>query len=209
MHESIIRRFSELIERGKNIPPFSSAEYSEWILKFHRWELSCLNILKKTFGEEGDHYVSFKNYRRIANEQLWVINGIACMESAKEEVEKGFLYKIGHLISTDLFDSMLEHAEYLLSKGHKDPAAILGRVVIERTLKQIAERENIVLPDKVKLSKINEILWQDQVYDKILWRLIQGHVDLGNFAAHGDFDKYDNSKVADMLGWIRKNLMNL
>jgi len=131
------------------------------------------------------------------------------MESAKEEIEKGFLYKIENLISADFFDSIFEHAEYLLSKGHKDPAAILGRVVIEETLKHIAERESIFLGNKEKLSKINEILWKNNVYTKITWRLIQGYVDLGNFAAHGDFDKYDESEVEDMLSWIRKNLMEL
>ncbi len=208
MRMSIKQRFEELITRGKNLPSFKVTEYEEWIGEFHRWELSCLNILEKIFGKESDHYVSFKNSRKMY-EHLWIINGIACLESAKEEVEKGFLYKIEHLISADLFDSVLEHAEYLVSKGHKDPAAILGRVVIEKTLKQIAERETIELPENVKLSKINEILWQKEVYDKITWRLIQGHVDLGNFAAHGDFDKYDSSKVEDMLNWIRKNLMGL
>jgi len=61
----------------------------------------------------------------------------------------------------------------------------------------------------VIISKVNEILWKNQVYDKITWRLIYGHIDLGNFAAHGDFDKYDKGKVEDMLSWIRKNLMTL
>lgn len=209
MHEGIVRRFEELIETGKNIAPFRSQDYQYWIAEFHRWELSCLNILGKTFGKESDHYITFKDIRKINNHNLWVGIGIACMDSAKEEVEKGFLYKIEHLISADFFDSVLEHAEYLLTKGHKDPAAILGRVVIEKTLKEIAERETIELPDNVKLSKVNEILWKNQIYDKITWRLIQGHIDLGNFAAHGDFDKYDNGKVEDMLNWIRKNLMTL
>jgi hypothetical protein len=205
---SIIGRFEELIDRGKNLPSYRDTDYSEWFAEFHKWELSCLNILEKTFGKESDHYVSFKNSRKMY-QHLWIINGIACVESAKEEVEKGFLYKIEHLVSADLFDSVLEHAEHLLSKGHKDPAAILGRVVIEKTLKQMAERETIVLPDKVKLSKVNEILWKNQVYDKITWRLIHGYVDLGNFAAHGNFDKYDNDKVEGMLSWIRRNLMTL
>jgi len=76
-------------------------------------------------------------------------------------------------------------------------------------LKQIAERQNIVLSDKVKLAEVNELLWKNQVYDKITWRLVQGHIDLGNFAAHGDFDEYDDNKVKDMLDWVKKNLMSM
>ena len=207
MRESVIRRFEELIRRGKSLRGFGSS--LEWYAALHKWELGCINILEKTFGKESYHCLSFKRYVEYNNPKATVYDGIACMESAKEEVEKGFLYKIERLVSTDLFDSILEHAEYLLSKGHKDPAAILGRVVIEKTLKEIAERETIELPDNVKLSKVNEILWKNQIYDKIAWRLIQGYIDLGNFAAHGDFDKYDNGKVEDMLSWIRKNLMTL
>ena len=197
----------ELIDQGKSIT--SNVGSIEWHAELRKWRLSCFNILEKTFGKESEHYISFKNCIKAFNRYAWVPYGIACMESAKEEVEKGFLYKIEHLVSADLFDSILEHAEYLLSKGHKDPAAILGRVVIEKTLKQIAERENIALQEKTKLSKINENLWKEKVYDKITWRLIQGYIALGNFAAHGDFDKYDNDRVEDMLSWIRKNLMNL
>jgi hypothetical protein len=208
LHEGIIRRFEELIERGKSLPPALHGGL-EWGASYRRWALSCLNILEKTFGKESQHYLSFKGYVAFSNRQAWVDYGIACMESAKEEVEKGLLYKIEHLISADFFDSILEHAEYLLSKGHKDPAAILGRVVMEKTLKHITERESIVLPEKVKLSKVNEILWKKEVYNKVTWRLIQGYIDLGNFAAHGDFDEYSNSEVEDMLGWIRKNLVNL
>ena len=208
MRESVIKRIEELIDQGKSITSYNTT--IEWGVEFRKWRLSCLNILERTFGKESDHYQGFKGCTEsVYGNDTWIPYGTAYMESAKEEVEKGFLYKIEHLVSADLFDSILEHAEYLLSKGHKDPAAILGRVVIEKTLKQIAERETIALSDKEKLSRINEILWKEQAYDKITWRLIQGYVDLGNFAAHGDFDKYDKEKVEDMLSWIRKNLMSL
>lgn len=207
MYEGVIRRFEELIDESKALLPATSG--AEWAAKYLKWELSCLNLLEKTFGKENQYYRQLMSHRRLGNPKVKIPYGIACMESAKEEVEKGLLYKIEHLISADFFDSILEHAEYLLSKGHKDPAAILGRVVIEKTLKHIAERENIVLLDKAKLSKVNEILWKKQVYNKIIWRLIQGYIDLGNFAAHGNFDKYNDNEVEDMLGWVRKNLMNL
>lgn len=206
MRESILKRFEELIDRGKSLP---TANDPEWGVEFRRWQLSCLNILQRTFGKNSEYYTRLREVAVFGNREAWVDYGVAYMESAKEEVEKGFLYKIEHLVSADFFDSILEHAEYLLSRGHKDPAAILGRVVIEKTLKQIAERENVMLPEKVKLSKANEILWKNKVYDKVTWRLIQGYIDLGNFAAHGDFDKYDDNRVRDKLDWIKKSLMSL
>lgn len=136
-------------------------------------------------------------------------HGIALMEGAKEEIEKGFLYKIEHLISIDFFESVIEQAEYLLDKGFKDPAAILGRVIIENTLKDIARRENITFSDKIKLATLNENLWKNSIYAKNVWRMVQAQIDLGNFAAHGDFDKYNDKAVRNMLTWIKETLLNL
>lgn len=209
MRESITKRFEELIERGYCLSKLPNTGSIGWRSKYRRWKLGCLNALAKTFGKESDHYHSFQSDQIHIDRKKRVRYGIACMESANEEIEKGFLYKIGHLISDDFFDSVLQHAEYLLSQGHKDPAAILGRVVIEKTLKRIAERESIALPEKVKLSTVNQKLWKNKVYTKVTWRLIQGYVHLGNFAAHGKFDKYDEKDVEDMLNWIKKNLLSL
>lgn len=70
-------------------------------------------------------------------------------------------------------------------------------MVIEKTLKQIADREGIASSEKAKLSRINEILWKEGIYDKIKWRLIQGYIDLGNSAAHGQFGMYTEDNVGD------------
>jgi len=207
MRESVSDRMQELIIEGQLIT--KNTYLIEWGAAFRKWRLGCLNILERTFGKESDAYTSFSNITQASNNEVWVPYGIAVLEAAREIIEKGFLYKIEHLISADLFDSVLEQAEHLLSEGHKDPAAILGRVVIEQTLKQIAEREGIELAEKVKLSTINDTLKKEKVYDKIKWRLIQSNIDLGNYVAHGDFDKYNNKQVEEMLNWIRKNLMSL
>jgi hypothetical protein len=207
MRESIIDRIQGLIIEGQLIT--KNIYLIEWGTAFRKWRLGCLNILEKTFGKESDAYTSFKNITNASNKEVWVPNGIAVLEAAKEIIEKGFLYKIQHLVTADFFDSVLEQAEYLLSEGHKDPAAILGRVIVEQTLKQIAEREAVISSEKMKLSAINDCLRKEGIYDKIKWRLIQGYIDLGNDAAHGHFDKYTDKQVEEMLDWIKKNLMSL
>jgi hypothetical protein len=131
------------------------------------------------------------------------------MEGAREEIEKGFLYDIEHLISTDLFESVIEQAKYLLQNGYKDVAAVLGRVVIESTLKDMAKRADISFQENTKLAKLNEILWKNNVYAKNVWRVTQGYIDIGNDAAHGHFDKYNEQSVANMLTWIEETLLNL
>ncbi len=100
---SIIERFEELIKNGKSLPN-TNPHTIRWGANYRKWELSCLNILKVTFGE-GEYYNRIKSHQKFGNREAWIPYGIACMESAKEEIEQGLLYKIEHLISADFFDS--------------------------------------------------------------------------------------------------------
>jgi len=209
---SILKRFDELIEFGKAWLKNMQAKASlntEDRAKKRRWKTSCLHILERTFGIKSTYYTNFSGGFRFPNQMVHVIYGTEIMEGAKEEIEKGFLYRIEHLISADFFDSIIEQAEYLLKSGFKDAAAILGRVVIENSLKDIARRENVTFPDKIKPSTLNELLRKNGVYAINVWRTVQAQIDLGNFAAHGYFDKYDDKSVGNMLTWIRETLLNL
>lgn len=203
---SLLKRFDELIKRGEGLLKFSS---SRDFAELDAWETACLHLVDKTFGEESVYYERLSDALDIPNRQARKDHGVAIMEGAKEEIEKGFLYKTKHFIAVDLFDSILEQAEYLLDRGFKDAAAILGRVIIENSLKDIARRRNIEFREKIKLSKLNEILWKESIYAKNVWRITQGHIDTGNYAAHGDFDKYNDQSVKNMLKWIRETLLSL
>lgn len=207
--QSLLKRFDELIEFGKSLPRYLNSSSLEELAKKQRWQTSCLYILGRTFGKESTYYETFQAILKYGNLQAHITHGLALLEGAREEIEKGFLYKIEHLISVDFFDSILEQAQYLLDKGFKDVAAILGRVVIENTLKDIAKRENFTFSNEIKPSKLNETLWKNGIYAKNVWRSIQAQIDLGNFAAHGDFDKYDDNSVKNMLNWIKDVLLNL
>ncbi len=206
---SILKRFDELIAFGNELCASVDTPFSlEFLSRKARWQTSCLHILEKTFGATSIYSDKFKSTLGYTDEaQLaWEVE---LMRGAKEEIEKGFLYKIEHLMSIDLFDSVLEQADYLLKKGFKDVAAILGRVIIEKTLMDIAKREHILSSDGIKLSDLNQLLKEKEIYAKNIWRVTQGYIDLGNYAAHGDFDKYDDKSVGSMLTWIRETLLNL
>lgn len=207
--KSLLKRFDELISLGKSL--LSSYENTlEFGARKQKWQTGCLHILERTFGEEGIYFKDLsKALSKFISQKAHLTHGVALIEGAKEEIEKGFLYKLEHLISTDFFDSITEQAEYLLKSGFKDVAAILGRVVIENTLKDLGEREGITVPEKIKLAALNQLLCKEGVYVKNVWRTIQAQIDIGNDAAHGDFDKYDAKSVKNMLTWIREMLLNL
>lgn len=209
---SLMKRFDELDKYGYECAG-SFSKFAPRTLgddaKLARWQTACLHLIERTFGEESTYYKSLRQAFNYPNPNAHITHGIEIMRGAREEIEKGFLYKIEHLIAADMFDTVLEQAQYLLDAGLKDVAAILGRVVIERSLKEIAKRENIEFDEKVKLSTLNDIFFKKEVYAKNIWRINQGHIDVGNYAAHGDFDKYDEQAVKDMLKWTRETILNL
>jgi hypothetical protein len=202
--KSLLQRFDELIELGTTL---NSKSFPDFLPRKGRWQTSCLHLLERTFGADNIFYKKFEQSLKYTDDSqlAW---GTELMRGAKEEIEKGLLFKIEHLISNDLFDSVTEQAEYLLKNGFKDVAAILGRVVTENTLKAVAKRENIQIQDGIKLSEINQSLRKNDVYPKNIWRVTQGYIDLGNYAAHGEFDKYDAKAVENMLTWIKETLFN-
>lgn len=204
----LLERFDELIQTGHDLV-WKWQEYeSEWLSKKSRWQAACLYILEQTFGVKNIYYKKFQKstgYQDMS--QLdW---GVEYMKGAREEIEKGFLHKIEHLVSADFFNSIIDQATHLLESGFKDAAAVYGRVIIENTLKDLAKRENIEILDKITLAELNRRLWKKDAYHKHVWRSIQAQVDIGNFAAHGEFDKYDDKAVGNMLAWIKETLLNL
>jgi len=206
--KSLLARFDELIDNGKNFSGMNTGSI-EFRAMLNQWQTSSLFLIERTFGKESIYYTKFMETTGYGNLDAQVVNGTLLLIGAQGEVKSGFLYKIERLISNDFFDSINEQAEYLVNNGYKDVAAILGRVVIENTLKEVAKERKISFLDDIKLSALNELLWKNGVYEKNIWRLMQGHIDVGNFAAHGEFDKYAEKSVKEMLRWIRETVLLL
>lgn len=230
IRDSIIKRFQELIEISKKLDT-TKVEHTfkeksvvlvlEELQEFNQWKMSSLNLLDKTFSNESEHYKSFlqelpKNFiltisigegglsPRGYHVKMAVLRGI--LMSALNEIESGFLYKIEHLISGDFFLSVNDQADELLKKRHKDPAAVLFRVIIENTLKDICGKEGIAYSSKEKASSLNIKLRQAGVYAMPMERKIQANLDIGNFAAHGEFTKFTEKDVEGMSDIIKNHL---
>lgn len=73
-----------------------------------------------------------------------------------DDLNNGFLLEKEFLIAGEIFDSVLEEAKELLNAGHKNPAAVLGKVVLEDALKILSHQEQ--LDDTQKATKLNDDL---------------------------------------------------
>jgi len=126
------------------------------------------------------------------------------LEGALNDLENGYLIGQEFIIAGEVFDSVLEQATYLNQSGHKDPAAVLARVVLEDSLKRLAREES--LNETLSASRINDELRRVGRYAQPQWRLIQAWLDLGNAAAHGRFAEYSQQDVQKLIEDIERFL---
>ncbi len=73
----------------------------------------------------------------------------------------------------------------------------LRSLVVESSLKKLAISNEI--NPKQTAADLNTKLKDKNVYDKVQHSEIQSWLHLGNYAAHGEFDKYDMDKISKLI----------
>ncbi len=131
-------------------------------------------------------------------------------------MEDGWIFKVKDLVTAEIFNDFMEMAEYFLSEGYKDPAAVIIGGVLEEHLRQLCQKNSIPITNTkggkavpVKANQLNQDLVKAGQYNKLEMKNVIAWLDLRNKAAHGEYDKYDESQVKGMLqgvmGFITRN----
>jgi hypothetical protein len=210
-HKRYADRIRELIEEGQGVAglerPSSVGPFIQDKVPLYAWLVKVNNILETVFGPQSPHMHHFqelaKDRGRIAHS--YKVNSIVgVLTGALDDLEKGYLLGQEFLVAGEVFDSILEQAKYLNQNGHKDPAAVLARVVLEDALKRIVRGEG--LDDNQSASRLNDELRGINKYPKPQWRLIQAWLDIGNAAAHGKFNEYNEGDVKGLIEDIEQFL---
>lgn len=167
----------------------------------HTWLARAENLLENLFGTTASQtrhlrQLIGKGPDHVRNEhQVQAITGL--LIGALTDLEGGFLASQEFQIAGEVFDSLLEQAKELHRGGHKDIAAILGRIVLEDALRRLARVEGVSTAQKA--AKINDELKSNNRYSQPRWRQIQAWLDIGNAAAHGKFSDYSADDVTAFL----------
>ena len=138
------------------------------------------------------------------------------LNSVKKELEDGWVFELKDLVTAEIFTDFLEMAEYFLSEGYKDPAAVIIGGVLEEHLRQLCQKNNIPVTitkgEKevaIKANQLNQNLAKAEQYNKLEMKNVTAWLDLRNNVAHGKYNEYDKSQVKEMLqgvmGFITRN----
>jgi hypothetical protein len=168
----------------------AKAPLQAWLAKVH-------NIIESVFAggpyprlleKAGTNHIEYAHHLERV---------LGLLQGALDDLENGYLIGQEFLLAADIFDSVLDQARHLNNAGHKDPAAVLTRVVLEDALRRMARQESI--SDGQKASSINDALKASGRLTQPQWRLVQAWLDIGNAAAHGNFTEYDHAAVARLI----------
>jgi hypothetical protein len=131
------------------------------------------------------------------------------LKAVKNEIDGGWAFTVKGLISAEIFSNFLEMAEYLLTEGYKDPAAVMAGSVLEEHIRQLCKKNSIPIesikdgkPVPKKADLINSQLASANIYNKLDQKSITSWLDLRNKAAHGQYSEYTKEQVVFMLQGI-------
>lgn len=132
------------------------------------------------------------------------------LESLKADVRGGFLEPLKELIHAELFSDFLDMADFLLSEGYKDAAAVMGGGTLESHPRKLCEKNKIDVEISSnestrpkKADQLNADLAKKKVYNALDQKNVIAWLDLRNKAAHAKYDEYTKNHVESMLQGIR------
>lgn len=212
--EKVLQRFDELIEMGQRVLASRRQGRSEgaWNLPYDvienkelakQWGMSCLNLLEKVFTRSS---VQFEKFNEVFKDVDGVSNfheAFGMLKAAKDDYEKGYLFETRVLVRAEVFDDLLEQAEYLFGEGYHHPAAVIAGAVLEDGLRELCKRRSIALPPKPTINPLNDLLTRDKAYSGLVQKRITALAAVRNHAAHGEWDKFAAADVKEMITWVR------
>lgn len=209
----ISRRFEELttkaeaVSKSRKPDGFGGSQFSVSSSLFKEWATNALSLLDKSFGRESIHFTNLaKLYDHFAGWETQFEDSRSIFKAAREDYDGGYLFTVRALVKAEVLSDAFEQARELLKNGYKDPAVILCRVALEVTLKELCDKNGIT---PTSLNRMNEDLSKTGVYNMAKQKQVTAWAQIGNDAAHGRWDKYNNSDAQAMLDGVEALVANI
>lgn len=132
------------------------------------------------------------------------------LASLRADINSGYLRSVSELIHGELFGDFLEMAQHLVDEGYKDAAAVIAGSALEAHIRQLSQKAGIALETSdssgirpKKADTLNAELAKSSVYSKLDQKNVTSWLALRNDAAHGHYDRYEETQVKLLIAGIR------
>ena len=209
-NDQVIAIIDRLIKEGHTIPirggggyePLEPEQFERE--RFGRWATQ-IRFLIDSMGHSAGHLARLDpdafnydvcNWGRLAG----VLHGL------KAAIKADLLLKIEDLVMAEAFASLLEQAEYLLSRNHSLAAGVLGRAVLEKHLRKLCDRHGGIPAGRPTINDLNQALYQGKHLDKLAMQGITAMAAAGNHCAHNEQPPLPRAEVERFLRDVREFL---
>jgi hypothetical protein len=138
--------------------------------------------------------------------EFLITNLHSFVDSVIDDIKLGLIQSLPGLIRGDLFEDYIQMSEHLLDEGYKDAAAVIIGSSLEAHLKSLCKSNDVEYLNKdgepLKSSQINQNLYSVSVYGKREMKQIVSWLEVRNYAAHGDYEQYDEDDVRLLIEGI-------
>lgn len=217
MKEIIEKKFTELLTTGQkltnSIPCDKYGDPGHWveikhIAEYHQWLTSVTNLVKliapanSIFMAECNRLMNDERFKigiptRVVQQMYGVLN------SALEEWEAGLLRKIEYIVVAETFDDFLDHATQFHKGNKKIESSVLASVVLEDTVKKIANRNDID-PKGLSLESLIDELIKKEVFTPVKAKRVKGFASVRNHSLHAEWEKFDIQDVGELIKGTRE-----
>jgi len=170
---------------------------------------SCIR-LKQTLMDMSPHRSVYWNFASKIEPPFNVKSMVelyGILQSLREEYANGFLRGFNELVDADLFEDILEQADYLRTQGFVRASAVVAGVALESHLRKLAEKNSISITNDrgkfVEAEILKNELYRNEIIDKTFNKHITSWLGLRNDAAHPDQKDIDAGLLEPMISGIR------
>jgi len=210
--EKIKEKFQNLLKEGDKILKTSGWDGKKYShhpndIDYRRFRTEAMNLLKRVCGENSDHYLELKRItegKESSHNSYYFKDCFGVLQAAYRDFEGEFLFNLKVLVAAELLGDFIEQADTLVKAGYYQSAASLAGAVLENALRKLCQSNNIDIPEKTKIDRLNAELARAEIYNKLVQKQITALADIRNNADHGHFDSFKIEDVENMVSWIRR-----
>lgn len=161
--------------------------------------IKSIQIVKAICSEHSPHYqelngeLSKYNKAKIFDSDKW----LGILQAVYDNLQYGMLSNVQELVAAEIFTDLSEMAEYLIMQGYQVPAVSIAGAILEDALRKVCVKNSITWDGASSISKLNLILYQNNVYDKAQFGQVDAWGKLRNKVDHHDFIDMNEIDVND------------
>ncbi|MCY3870075.1 MAG: hypothetical protein OXG87_10995 [Gemmatimonadetes bacterium] len=140
----------------------------------------------------------------ISDERLLFSTITGVLIALRYAVDHGLLASLESKLRANIHEDFLAQSLDLLNADYHVAAMVLIGGVIEDHLQKLVQIQGLTLPKQGSISKYNDLLRNDNVYNQPMWRRIQSIGDLRNDAAHGKGSTIKFEDVQDAHTFVKR-----